>query len=82
MFWPTDSVAFRVSTIPEVAEKIEFPITATSANQTGEPSIFSTEKLREIFGEEIQIFTKIAKLSERTASEIWDFTASPPKRLR
>jgi len=81
-FWPEDSVAFRVCTIPEIAEKISFPITATSANLSGDLPIFSTKKLRENFGDRVQIFEKFPELPERSASEIWDFTESRPKRLR
>lgn len=81
-FWPENKVAFRISTISEVAESIDFPITATSANLTGEKPIFTTEELRRIFGDKIKIYEDVSELSEKPASEIWDYTETPPKRIR
>ncbi len=82
-YWPEKSVAFRISTIPEVAEQIIYPITATSANFTGKLSIFSEQEIREQFDDAIQVFSGFEKkLEEKPASEIWDFTVSPQKRLR
>lgn len=81
-FWPSESVAFRVSTIPEISREIKFPITATSANISGEDSIYSTEKLHDIFGDKIKIFSKIKELPKVETSEIWNFTVSPKQRIR
>jgi L-threonylcarbamoyladenylate synthase len=81
-FWPNDKVAFRVSTIPEIAKQIEFPVTATSANKSGEEPIFTIEKLREVFDYAINIYNKIPKLPQKPPSEMWDFTIHPPKQIR
>lgn len=81
-YWPTDSVAFRVCTIPEVAAKIDYPITATSANFSGGKPIFDVWKLKRIFRGRIKIFPHFPELSEVDPSEIWNFTVSPPERIR
>ena len=81
-FWPSDKVAFRVSTIPEVAKHIAFPITATSGNLGGEEPIFTVERLRKVFGDGIQIYDKIPELTPKPSSEIWDYTIDPPQQLR
>jgi len=81
-YWPEQSVAFRVATIPEVIDKISYPVTATSANYTGEPSIFSAQKIRNQFGDEVVIFPGFEILPEKNVSEIWDFTVDPPRSLR
>lgn len=81
-FWPEKSVAFRVTTIPEVAAEINFPVTATSANITGNPPIFSAEEIQKTFGKSVLIFPGFSDLPQREASEIWDFTAKLPKQIR
>ncbi len=81
-YWPEKSVAFRVSTISKVSEQIIYPITATSANLTGENPIFSAREIREKFGNTIQIFLGFDELPEREASEIWDFTNEALRKLR
>ncbi len=73
-FWPKQSVAFRVATIPEVSEQIDYPITATSANLTGQEPVFDSYKVTEIFGDQVKIFSGIEVLEKKEASEIWDFT--------
>ncbi len=73
-FWPEESVAFRLATIPEVANEIDYPITATSANLTGQESIFSSYEIVEIFGDQVKIFPEIEILEKTKSSEIWDFT--------
>ena len=81
-FWPQDAVAFRISTIPEVSEAIEFPITATSANIFKEKPIFEAEKIRQNFDSVVKTFPGFEKLSICPPSEIWDFTKSPSAQLR
>lgn len=81
-FWPEASVAFRIATIPEVSVEIEYPVTATSANFTGEPAIFSAQKIREQFGAQVLIFPRFEELDEREASEMWDFTTESLKKIR
>lgn len=82
-YWPEKSVAFRVITIDEVAEQINYPMTATSANFSGELSIFSVEEIREKFSNQVEVFPGFEKkLEEKPASEIWDFTKENQLRLR
>ena len=81
-FWPIEKVAFRVSTIPEVVNTINYPITATSANLTGDPPIFLLQKIQDQFGSEVEVFPGFDQLAENEPSEIWDYTLTVPKRLR
>jgi len=80
--WPRDKVAFRVSTIPDIAANIRFPITATSANLTGQNPIFEVKELQKTFGDKIRIYEKTTKLPKKNSSEIWDFVEYPPKQIR
>lgn len=82
LFWPEDKVAFRIATIPEVADAITYPITATSANLSGQDPIFDIEKIKENFGDNVVIFPGFEELPHVPPSEIWDFTVDPPRRLR
>ncbi len=81
-FWPKDKVAFRISTIREVANVIICPITATSANISGEPPIFDTQNIRNKFGKKVKIFPKFETLPKNPPSEIWDYTQTTPNQLR
>jgi len=81
-FWPSDKVAFRICTIPEVAPYILVPVTATSANVSGADPVFCIENLLDNFGSEIQIYAQTEDLSEKAPSEIWDFTVKPPVQIR
>lgn len=82
VYWPKDRVAFRISTIPEIAQEIDFPITATSANLSAEDPIFEVGELQQKWGDQIKIYDKIKKLPEIDSSEIWDFTQKVPKQIR
>jgi len=84
-FWPENKVAFRISTIPDIADEIlksGIPVTATSANISGKPSLFNITDLQEVFGDNIRIYDKIPKLPFKEPSEIWDFTENPTKKIR
>lgn len=81
-FWPSDKVAFRVSAIPEVSNNIKFPVTATSANLSGEESIFSVKDIKKVFGERVKICISIPELITVDPSEIWDWTETHPKQIR
>ena len=81
-FWPLDKVAFRICTIPEIAQNIDYPVTATSANISGKEAIYTLESLQDQFGDNIKIYKKCGDLSEIPPSEIWDFTGDIPKRIR
>lgn len=81
-YWPEDKVAFRISTVPEVAQKIQFPITATSANLGGGKPIFDVERIKRTFRSRVRIVPNFSNLPEAEPSEIWDFTGVPPVRIR
>jgi len=81
-FWPKNKVAFRINTIPELSAHITIPVTATSANISGEPPIYTTQKLKEVFNERIHVADLIPHLPETPSSEIWDYTENPPKQIR
>lgn len=81
-FWPKDKVAFRICTLPEVAQYIDVPVTATSANISGKDPIFCMQNLLDFFGSEIQIYTQFENLPSKDPSQIWDFTQTPIKRIR
>ncbi len=81
-FWPSNKVGFRVSTISDIAQHIEFPVTATSANLAGQNLIFTVAELQKIFGKKIKIYDKISVLEKKPSSEIWDFTENPSKQIR
>lgn len=81
-YWPSEKVAFRICTIPKLVNEIEYPITATSANFSGEEPIFDILVLQKKFGNQIKIYDKMKKLPRNSPSEIWDFTAKKEKQLR
>ncbi len=81
-YWPEDKVAFRISTIPEIAEKIEFPITATSANLGGGKPIFDVERLKRTFRSRVRIVPNFTVIPPCAPSEIWDFTVTPSVQIR
>ena len=79
-FWPGDKVGFRVCQNPDVAAAIEYPITATSANLSGEPNIYDPQKIIEQWGNKVELFPESKALDPNIApSEIWDYTN--PARL-
>jgi L-threonylcarbamoyladenylate synthase len=81
-FWPSDKVAFRVCTLPGVAAEIDFPVTATSANFSGEAPIYLVNELRDQFGKLINIFDQEKELPKVQPSEIWDFTELQVQQIR
>lgn len=85
-FWPEGGVAFRVTTNEDIAKvmaEMGVMVTATSANFSGEPSIYDVKTLEEKFGEKVQVFFPSPDvLPEIPASEIWDFTGKELKRIR
>lgn len=81
-FWPTGKVAFRICTIPEVAQHIVLPVTATSANLSGEDPVFCTQNLFDNFGNQVQIYAQSGDLRTKDPSEIWDLTVNPIVQVR
>ncbi len=82
IFWPLNKVAFRVATLPHIIEQVNYPITATSANISGENPIFEISELKNIFSKNIKIDKTILKLSEKNPSTILDYTENPVKKIR
>lgn len=83
-YWPEDAVGFRVATRPEVAAAIDFPITTTSANLSGQPNIYDPVEISAQWGSEVVLFPGAEKLDDRVSpSEIWDYTEPEnPVRIR
>lgn len=83
-FWPSRAVGFRVATRPEVAEAIDFPVTATSANLSGRPNIYDPQEIAEQWEGAVVLFPGSPKLDDSVApSEIWDYTEPEnPKKIR
>lgn len=81
-FWPADKVAFRVATLPKLAEQINYPITATSANLSGQSPIFEMQKIHDNFGDAVKPFPSFTSLVKKDPSEIWDYTTKTPARIR
>jgi len=83
-YWPVNSVGFRIATVPEVAAAIDYPVTATSANLSGEPNIYDPKQITAQWGSKVVLFAGSQKLdSSVSPSEIWDYTdPAQPKRIR
>lgn len=80
-YYPADKVGFRVCVVPAVAEHIQVPITATSANLSGQPSIFDPLDIQRSFGDRVQIIDG-GILPPCDPSQIWDLTVDPWVRVR
>ncbi len=82
-FWDSEKVGFRICTIEEVARYITYPITATSANISGETSLFSEKDIHTFFGDKIEVLsTHLHTLTPLPPSQIWDHTVDPLHRIR
>ncbi|NCP67272.1 Sua5/YciO/YrdC/YwlC family protein [bacterium] len=83
-FWPDHAVGFRIATRPAVASAINYPVTATSANLSGQSNIYDPSKIVGEWGSEILIFSESPVLDDSISpSEIWDYTVpNKPKRIR
>jgi len=83
-----ETVAIRISDnkfISTLLSKIDFPITATSANISGENNLLKPEEIVEKLGEEKtspDLFINTGKIKNSIASTIIDLTASTPKIIR
>ena len=75
VFWPESGVGFRVATLPEVAAAIDYPVTATSANLSGQPNIYDPQQIKAQWGSAVVLFPGSDTLDDRVSpSEIWDYT--------
>ena len=78
-------IAFRIpgSTIARaICGEAGKPITATSANKAGEPSIFGSVEVVEKFSGRVELIISAGKLPKRLASTIVDFRRARPKLVR
>ena len=84
----SETVAIRIpdnSFISALMKKIDFPITATSANISGEKNLLKSAEIVEKFknsGISPDLFINAGNIKNPTASTIIDLTATTPKILR
>lgn len=75
---PCSSNGFIGARIPEnksllrLCSLVSFPLTATSANISGETPIFSPEKIKKVFGKEDFIFINAGQLKENKPSTYYN----------
>ena len=83
-----ETVAVRISDnkfVSALLSKIDFPVTATSANISGENNLLKPEEIVEKLGGEKtspDLFINTGKIKNSIASTIIDLTASTPKIIR
>jgi len=83
-FWPQTGVAFRVAPLKEVAAAIDYPVSATSANLSGQSPIYNPEAIKSEWGSLVSLFNFAPLLDDGVKpSEIWDYTnAQNPVQIR
>ena len=83
-----ETIAIRISDnkfVSTLMEKIDFPITATSANISGEKNLLESAKIIEKFKNStpyLDLFINAGNIKNPTASTIIDLTTGVPKILR
>ncbi len=83
-----DTLGIRIPdnrVILELAAMTDLPITATSANASGQPTPYSAAEVQELLGDaagRIPLLLDQGPLPSRGLSTIVDLTASPPRLLR
>lgn len=78
----TIGIRYPNAEIPlRLIEKVGLPITATSANLSGEPTARSAKEIQESLGENIELILDAGHHGQ-AASTILDLTVTPPKILR
>lgn len=85
MLGPGDSVGIRlpdVSWLRGLIEEANFPITATSANISGEREIEDPQKIKDIFSGKVDLIIDGGKTSGILPSTVVDLSSSRPKILR
>jgi L-threonylcarbamoyladenylate synthase len=71
-------IAFRISSnkfLQKLCKKYKNPITATSANLSGQPPIYAPKELTETFDKKVDAIANAGKLRMRKPSTIFDATA-------
>ena len=81
----SEGVAFRISSnyfAGMVAGRFGKPITATSANLSGQPAIYESFPVREAFGGKVEVFLDVGTLLQNPPSTTIDARTNPPKMIR
>ena len=82
---PGDSIGIRLPALlwlKKLVKEAGFPITATSANISGEGEIADAEKVMDYFCEKVDLFVDGGKLSATLPSTVIDLTSRKPEVLR
>lgn len=77
--------SFRISSgkiALELAKRASVPMTATSANIHGNPSIYSSKKIIKWFNGKVNIILDAGKLKKEKPSTIVDIKSGEPKLIR
>ncbi len=80
-----DGVAFRISSntfARAISSEAGVPITATSANKSGEPPLYSAWQVREAFNGKVPIIILSGDLQQIPASTVLDTRCYPPALIR
>ncbi len=78
----TIGIRYPKAEIPiQLIKNLEFPLTATSANQSGKPTAESAEEIKESIGKNIELILDAGHCGQ-APSTILDMTVMPPKMLR
>ncbi|HDI78956.1 MAG TPA: threonylcarbamoyl-AMP synthase [Desulfobacteraceae bacterium] len=81
----TQKIGIRISSNPickRLAELCKVPITATSANISGERECRDARDVLEVFGDRVDLIIRGERATALRPSTIVDITVSPPKILR
>jgi len=71
-----------LSWLRELVKEANFPLTATSANISGEKEISHPEKIKDIFWEKVELIVDGGKTPGTQPSTVLDLTSEKPKILR
>lgn len=82
---PGDTIGIRqpaLSWLRKLVKKVSFPITATSANISGEIEVASPEKVIDLFFGKVELIVNGGKTTEILPSTVMDLTSRKPEILR
>ncbi len=80
-----EGVGFRISSntfARAISSEAGVPITATSANKSGEPSLYNAWQVREAFSGKVPVIVLTGDLQQIPASTVVDTRCLPPKLVR
>jgi len=78
-------VGIRVSSHPTangLSREVNFPITATSANLSGEPPCVNADQVADLFGNDLDLILDSGATEGKNSSTILDVTINPPVIIR